>query len=138
MVGQCDQLISGNAVFFVGLMRMGPDGAVDLVVFARDRKQSVNSPHPRRDRDDTPDARRLCPRDDAVEIVGKVRKVEMAMAVDKHRFRSRSRRLDVTRKYRGRRWKHCTWLDPLIEGGKVAAFDVVGDAENIEQLSGSL
>ena len=51
-----------------------------------DREQRVEAPHPGRDRDDAPDAGGPGAGDNAVEVVGKVREVEMAMAVDKHRF----------------------------------------------------
>ena len=45
--------------------------------------------HPRRDRDHAADAGRARARDDGVELVGEVRKIEMAMAVDQHRSAGR-------------------------------------------------
>ena len=86
MLGQRDQFFGRNPVFLVGLVRMGADRAIDFRIFLRDREQCIEPLHPRRDRDDTPDAGRLGPRDNAVEVVGKVREIEMAMAVDEHRL----------------------------------------------------
>ena len=40
--------------------------------------------HPRRDRDDAADAGRTGAADDGVKLAGKIRKIEMAMAVDQH------------------------------------------------------
>jgi hypothetical protein len=65
-------------------MRMGADGAIDIGKALDDRKQRGLPPHPRRDGDNAPDARRLGARDNGVEILGKVLEVEMAVAVDEH------------------------------------------------------
>ena len=86
MLCQLDQLVGGNAVFLVGMVRMGADRAIDVGKPRRDRKQRVEMLHPRRDRHDAPYSRRLRARNDGIEILGKVRKIEMAVAVDKHRF----------------------------------------------------
>ena len=86
MLGQRDQFFGWNPVFLVGLVRMGADRAIDLRIFFRDSEKRIEASHPCRDRDDTPDAGGLGPRDNAVEVVGKIRKVEMAMAIDEHRL----------------------------------------------------
>ena len=84
MLGQLDQFAGGNAVFLIGLMRMGADRAIDVGKSLGDGQQPAEPPHPRRDGDDTTDPGGLGARDDGVEIIGKIRKVEMAMAVDEH------------------------------------------------------
>ena len=64
-----------------------------------------------RDRDHAPDAGAARASNDGVELVGKIGKVEMAVAVNEHVFaawllRRTCRRLDVTRKNR-RRCRQC-------------------------------
>ncbi len=81
---QFDQLVGRNAVFLIGMMRMGADRTVDVGKPLGDGKQPAEPPDAGRDRDDAADTGRLGTRDDAVEILGEIRKVEMAMAVDKH------------------------------------------------------
>ena len=88
MPRQLDQFARGNAVFFVGVMRMGADRAIDVGKPLRDREQRAEPPHPRRDRDDAPDAGGGGARHDAVEIVGEIREIEMAVAVDQHRVQT--------------------------------------------------
>ena len=67
-------------------MRMGADRAIDVRKSLGDREQCAEPPHPRRDGDDAPDAGGRRPRHDAVEVVGKIGKIEMAMAVDEHGY----------------------------------------------------
>jgi len=86
VLGQFDQFAWGNPILFIGLMRMGADRAIDVRKSLRDRKQRAETPHPRRYRDDAPYPGGFRARDNAVEIVGKVGKVEVAVAVDKHRI----------------------------------------------------
>ena len=81
---QFDQFAGRNAVFLIGMMRMGADRTVDVGKPFGDGKQPAEPPDAGRDRDDAADTGRLGTRDDAVEILGEIRKVEMAMAVDKH------------------------------------------------------
>ena len=84
MLGQLDQFAGGNAVFLVGVMRMGADRAIDVGKPLGDGEQPAEPLDPGRDGDDAADPRRLGARDDAVEILGEIRKVEMAVAVDEH------------------------------------------------------
>src|SRR3979411_1864868 len=84
MLRQFDQFVRGNSVFFIGMMRMGADRAIDVRKSLRDRQQGAETPHPRRDGDEPPNACRRSPRDDGVEIIGEIGKIEMAVAVDKH------------------------------------------------------
>ena len=86
MVGQFDQFGRGNSVFFIGVMRMGADRAIDVGKSIGDLEQRAKPPHPRRDGDDAPDPGSVRSRDDAVEIFSEIRKIEMAMAVDEHGF----------------------------------------------------
>ena len=65
-------------------MRMGADRAIDVGKTLGDREQAVQPLYPRRDRDDAADPGGLGARDDGVEIVGEIGKIEMAVAVDEH------------------------------------------------------
>ena len=84
MLRQLDQFARGNAVFLIGLMRMGADRAIDVGKPLGYGEQPVEPLDPGRDRDDAADPGRLGARNDGVEILGKIRKVEMAVAVDEH------------------------------------------------------
>src|SRR6266404_5133425 len=88
MLGKFHQFARDNAVFLVGLMRMGADRAIDVRKSLGDPKQRAELLHTRRDRDDAPNAGGLGARDDGVEILGEVREIEMAVAVDEHCFRT--------------------------------------------------
>jgi hypothetical protein len=90
MARQLDQLVRGNAVLFVGVMRMGANRAIDIVEPLGDCEQFAEPPDPRRDRDHASDASLCCPRHDPFEIIGEVRKVQMAMAVDQHDKRAQA------------------------------------------------
>src|SRR4051794_17733214 len=84
MFCQFDQFGCQNSIFLVGVVRMGADRAIDVRKPPGDVEQARQTPHPRRDGDDTPDPRGFGARDDAVEIIGKVGEIEMAVAVDEH------------------------------------------------------
>ena len=84
MPRQRHKLIGANPVLLVGVMRMGADRAIDVVVFVGDREQPTQPAHPRRDRDHAADPGLGRPRDDGVEIGRKIREIQMAMAVDEH------------------------------------------------------
>ena len=84
MFGQLDQLVRRDTVFLIGVVGMGTDGTIDVRKPLGDRKQRAKPPHPRRDGDDAPDAGGRGARDDAVEVVGEIREIEMAVAVDQH------------------------------------------------------
>ena len=84
---QFDQLARGDTILFVGLMRVCTDGAIDLGKSLRDRQQSAQAPHPCRDGEDASDIRGCGTRDDAIEVVREIGKVEMAVAIDKHLFK---------------------------------------------------
>ena len=88
MSRQLDQFVGRNSIFLIGVMRMGADRAIDVRKLLGDRQQPAETPHPRRDGDDAPDpgSGRSC--DDGVEILGEIRKIEMAMAVDEHGVRT--------------------------------------------------
>ena len=86
MPRQLDQFVGRNSVFFIGVMRMGADRAIDVWKSLGDRQQPAEAPHPRRDGDDAPNAGGRSPRHDGVEVIGEIRKIEMAVAVDEHRI----------------------------------------------------
>jgi hypothetical protein len=84
MPRQLDQFVGGNPVFFIGVMRMRANRTLDVRKVLCDRQQPAETPHSGRDGDDAPDPGGVRSRDDAVEIFGKVRKIEVAMAIDEH------------------------------------------------------
>jgi hypothetical protein len=86
MAREFDQLGGGNAVFFVGVMRMGADRTIDVRKPLGDLDQFGKPPHPRRDGDHASNAGGSGPRHDAIEVVGEIGKVQMAMAIDQHRL----------------------------------------------------
>ena len=86
MAGQFDQFVGGNSVFFIRVVRMRTDRAIDVRKSPGDLQKRAEASHPRGDRDDTPDPGRRGPRHDRFEIGGKVGKIEMAVAVDQHRL----------------------------------------------------
>jgi hypothetical protein len=79
-----DEIGCRDVELFVGVMRVRADRAEHVRETLSDRQQSVLPPHAGRDRDDPPDAGVARAAYDAVEVVGEVRKVEMAVAVDQH------------------------------------------------------
>src|SRR4051812_2811049 len=84
MPRQFDQFLRSNAVFLIGVMRMGTDRAIDVWKSFGDRQQRGNAPDARRNADDAANASGICPRYDRIEIVGEIRKIQMAMAIDEH------------------------------------------------------
>ena len=82
MLGQLDQFVGTNAIFLIGMVRVGADRAIDVGKPLRNRKQFAEAPHPRRDRNDPPDAGGSRASYDRVEIAGEIGKVKMAMTVD--------------------------------------------------------
>ena len=85
MACQRDQFLRRDAVLLVGLMRMSADRAINLGIARGDRQQRIEAANTGGDGDDAPYPGRPRTRDDAVEVVGELGKIEMAMAVDKHR-----------------------------------------------------
>ncbi len=65
-----------------GVMRMGADGEIDRREALRDRGEARALRDAGRNRHHPLDARALGARDDGLDLVGEVGKVEMAMAVD--------------------------------------------------------
>src|SRR4051812_29245559 len=86
MLRQFDQLLCTDIIFLVCMVRMGADRAINVGETLRDRQQRIETLYPRGDREDMPYSGPRGARNDAIEVVGKIRKIEMAMAVDKHRF----------------------------------------------------
>jgi hypothetical protein len=65
-------------------MRMRADRAEHRIERLSDRQHLGEPPHARRDRHHPPHPRGERPRDDARALLGKLRKIQMAMAVDQH------------------------------------------------------
>jgi hypothetical protein len=86
MLRQRDQFVGWYPVFFVGVMRMGADRAIDVWKSFRDLEQRAKPSDPRRNGDDPSNARGSSPCDDVVEVIGEIGKIQMAVAVDEHRF----------------------------------------------------
>lgn len=77
-----DQFLDGHVGLLARIVWVGADRAVDIVVGLGDRQHLVELAHPGRDRDHHADAGGLGARDDGVEFLGEIRKIEMAVAVD--------------------------------------------------------
>src|SRR3954453_12607928 len=75
---QRNQLVRRDAVFLIGIMRMGADRAIDVVIALGDRQKLVQLFHPSRNGDHAADAGRSRPRHDPVEILRKIRKIQVA------------------------------------------------------------
>src|ERR1700748_3307066 len=86
MFRQFDQFAGGNAILFVRLMRMRSDRTIDVREPSGDIEQCSEPADPRRNRYDASDAGGFGPGDDSIEIIGKIGKIEVAMAVDQHRL----------------------------------------------------
>ena len=86
MPRQPDQFVGGHSVFLIGVVRMGADRAIDVWKPLGDRKELTEAPHPSRDGDDAPDSCSRRPGHDALEIIGEVRKIQVAVAIDQHRI----------------------------------------------------
>jgi hypothetical protein len=67
-------------------MRMGADRAKDIGETICDRKQFILTANARRDRDHPSDAGGTRAGNYGVELVGKIGKIEMAVAVNQHVF----------------------------------------------------
>ncbi len=81
---QRNQLLGGNAVLLIRMMRVRADRTIDVWKARRDVEQTLDALHPRRDGHHAADTRGLGAGDDPVQILGEVRKIQMAMTVDQH------------------------------------------------------
>ena len=84
MVGERNQFFRGHVRLFRRMMRMGADGAIDLIMSLGDAEHLVEAPHPRRDGDHQADARGLGAREHRLALRRKIGKIEMAVAIDQH------------------------------------------------------
>ena len=84
VLGALDQLGGRDVEFLVGMVRMGADGAEHLREFLGNGQHLGVFLHPRRNGHDAADAGRPRPRDDSLDLAGKIGKIEMAVAVDEH------------------------------------------------------
>jgi hypothetical protein len=66
------------------MMRMGADRAMDIRKLLRDCEQLCLLPHPSRYRHHAANPRRFRARNNSVEIIGEIGKIQMAVTVDKH------------------------------------------------------
>ena len=82
MAAQPYDLVHRHIQLFMGVVRMRADGTEDIGVRIGNLQQPVEAADAGGDGDHQPDAGRLGPGNDAVELIGKVREVEMAMVVD--------------------------------------------------------
>jgi hypothetical protein len=82
-----DQLLDRDVELLMGVMGMGPDRAIDLRKSLGDREHFSMPPYPGRDGDDTGDAG--CPRacNHGLDLLRKVRKIEVTVAIDQARYR---------------------------------------------------
>src|SRR5438552_11692776 len=84
MAGKPHQLVGGHVELFRRLVWMSPDRAIHLIVSFSDFKDLLKALHTCRDRHHAADSGLQSAGDDGRPLLGEVRKVEMAMAVDKH------------------------------------------------------
>ena len=84
VTGARDELLDREVELLVRVMRMRADRAEDIGKALGDREDFGMALHPGRDRDHAVDAGGACAADHAVELVGEVGKVEVAVAVDYH------------------------------------------------------
>src|SRR5262249_49700753 len=82
MAGAADQLVDGDVKLLVRVMRMRANGAIDIGKALGDGEHLCVSFDARGDGQDARDSGRPRTGDDGVELAGRVRKVEMAVAVD--------------------------------------------------------
>src|SRR5512132_4135733 len=85
VLGQVDELLRVDIRLFVRVMRMCAYRTKDFRNLFRDRKHLRMSLHAGRDRNDAADAGGASPSDDGIKLGRKVREIEVAMAVDKHK-----------------------------------------------------
>ena len=96
----------GDVLLLCALCGWVPTEQIDIGEALGDRQSTGEPPHPRRDRHHAADAGRARTPDDAVEVVGEIGKIEVAVAVDEHPAYLRSADLgfDIAREHRhGRR-----------------------------------
>ena len=98
-----DEIGCGDLQFLVGVVRMRADRAINVGKALGDRQHIGEPMHARRDRDHARNPGRSSAHDNVVKLVGKIRKIQMAMAVDQHGYCARGRlRLDVA-------WENGRW-----------------------------
>ena len=78
------EFVRGNVRLLCGVVRMGADGAVHLVERFRDFKDLRKALHTCRDRHHAADTGTESAGDNRRPLLGEIRKIEMAMAVDEH------------------------------------------------------
>ena len=84
MPGQRDQLRGRDAVLLIRIVRMGADRAEHVLEPLGDREQLGQPAYPGRDRHQAADAGSGGARDDAIQILSEIRKIQMAVRVDQH------------------------------------------------------
>lgn len=87
VLGHADQVLGGDLLRLAGrLVGMDADGApADVIETFRKRQHPIEARDVGADGQHHVDARFARPVNDAVEVVGKLGKIEMAVAVDQHR-----------------------------------------------------
>jgi hypothetical protein len=65
-------------------MRMGADGAADILKALRHGANAIEAPDMRTDRQHATNARRNGAFDDRIKFALEIREIEMTMAIDKH------------------------------------------------------
>ena len=76
----------GDLEFLVGVVRMRADRAIDVGKAFGDSQHIGEPMYARRDRDHARNPGRASAHDNVVKLVGKIRKIQMAMAVDQHGY----------------------------------------------------
>lgn len=84
VLGQSNKILRRDVELLGGIVRMRADGAEHFLERLCNFKDLLESLHARRYRDHAPDTSRQGAGDDGRPLLGKIRKIQMAMAVDKH------------------------------------------------------
>ena len=82
--GKPDEIGDGNIGLFSRVMRMRADRTIDVVEAVCDCVELMETPNTGADRNHAPYAGRTGTLDDRVQLRGKIGKVQVAVAVDKH------------------------------------------------------
>src|SRR5688572_24913685 len=86
------QLLRCDVELLVGTVRMRSDRAKDLVIALGDPLHLSEAADARADRHHLVHARRMRPRDNPLEVVGEIGKVEVTMMIDEHQASAIARR----------------------------------------------
>ena len=133
MRGKPNEVFGGYVELFGGIVRMSADRAIDFVIFLSNGKHLFEALHSRRDCHHAADTGREGTGDDGRPLLGEIRKVQMAMAVDQHHSAFLGL-LDITWEHRLRRRQRRARHQRLFVAQMLEATLVRSDCQRVEQL----